>query len=163
MPKKRSTFLRAFCLFNHSSHSSGRDGYYANRNQRQEIREEPERPPAMPPVVLELHRDLNYLRERALQRLNGQDEYGNTALHRAVLRNDLPEMRRLVDLGIDLGIRNNNGRTALQLAVDINPDQQAAHAALNARDPRGLSALDRAVLEEDEERVLELLELGARF
>lgn len=47
---------------------------------------------------------------------NYQDPFGNTLLHGAVVSGDLVEVERLLAAGVDPGIANRDGRTALHAA-----------------------------------------------
>ncbi|MGC0371932.1 MAG: hypothetical protein DGJ47_000633, partial [Rickettsiaceae bacterium] len=54
------------------------------------------------------------------QKINVQDKDGNSKLHHAVILGRLQKVKSLLDLGIDDSLRNNNGKTALDLAEDDN-------------------------------------------
>ena len=61
---------------------------------------------------------------------NYQGPFGNTLLHSAVISGDVREVRRLLAAGADPGIRNRDGRTALQVAALVRKPK--VYALLNA-------------------------------
>lgn len=63
--------------------------------------------------------------------LNIQDEFGDTVAIRAVMFENAAGLRALMDAGADLSIRNNQGKTALDIAKEI--DDKAAIKIIESR------------------------------
>ncbi|GIJ91231.1 hypothetical protein Asppvi_010196 [Aspergillus pseudoviridinutans] len=105
--------------------------------------------------------------------VNAKDRNGNTALHRLV---DLPSFMHymcydmvpvLIELGLSINARNNQGRTALQLAVE-NKNQVAVRQLIlldadsEVRDLHGLTALQPATLSDQNDMASLLKRLAER-
>lgn len=79
--------------------------------------------------------------------INAQDRHGNTALHKAILENDIAKTQSLIQHGADIFLRNDNGMCALQLlfdqkeqGIDKNFDELLT-LIVNAQDSYGNSIL----------------------
>lgn len=69
-------------------------------------------------------------------RINGPDDFGNSALHVALQEKSPPSIIRIIiDQGIRLGAVDSNGRTALRLAADMGAWEQAKLLADSGSDP----------------------------
>lgn len=62
--------------------------------------------PVLMQALLEHHADVN-----------AQDEHGNTALHLASMRNDLPMVQLLIEYGANGAISNHQGKRPAQLST----------------------------------------------
>lgn len=51
-----------------------------------------------------------------------KSEYGRTPLHNAIIDNDLDMVKKLIDEGIDINMKDNGGNTAFELGVLENRD-----------------------------------------
>ena len=54
--------------------------------------------------------------------VNAKDEYGNTALHFAVMRNDVKLMKYLLKHGARIDVKNTFGESPMSLAVEYDSD-----------------------------------------
>ncbi len=89
-----------------------------------------------------------------------------TGLHAAAWSGDLPQLQRLIDAGVDLNLRDPNGRTPLQVATfarhrEVLRRLAAAGADLGALDHDRYDAVTIAAVADDEETLRVLLSLGA--
>jgi ankyrin repeat protein len=89
-----------------------------------------------------------------------------TGLHAAAWTGDLPQLKRLIDAGVDLNPRDPNGRTPLQVATfarqrEVLRRLAAAGADLGALDHDRYDAVTIAAVADDEETLRVLLSLGA--
>jgi ankyrin repeat protein len=76
------------------------------------------------------------------ERINASDDMGNSPLHIALQEKTSPEIiRAIINQGIRINSVDNNGRTALRLAVDMNSWEIAKILADNGADPF-LAAVD---------------------
>lgn len=54
--------------------------------------------------------------------VNDKDEYGNTPLHFAVMRNDVEAIKRLLKEHANINAKNKFGETPLSLSYDYDSD-----------------------------------------
>jgi ankyrin repeat protein len=78
-----------------------------------------------------------------LVEINGQNEHGNTFLHLTVNKSDVYNVGKLLSMGADPDIQNNNGFTPLYIAImNIEPNIKILqllreyHAVPNICDPK---------------------------
>jgi ankyrin repeat protein len=81
--------------------------------------------------------------------INGRDQHGWTALHRASLKGRLDAVRTLIENGIDINARDEDGYTALHCAVESGHVEVIEllvkkGAEVEARTNRGVTALQIA-------------------
>lgn len=57
------------------------------------------------------------------ENINSQNELGNTLLHKATNRGDIQAVARLLQMGADVSIKNNAGKTAIDWAVEDGEDE----------------------------------------
>ncbi|XAR69873.1 Non-specific serine/threonine protein kinase [Bertholletia excelsa] len=81
--------------------------------------------------------------------INGQDQYGWTALHRSAFKGKIEAVRTLIDKGIDVNARDEDGYTALLCAVegghaDVLELLVKKGADVEAKTNKGVSAMQIA-------------------
>ncbi len=74
---------------------------------------------------------------------NTKDKNGNTLFHRAVQMGNTDLVRRLISMGVDVNVKNNEGRTALHLVKDSKIAEMLldAGADMEAQDNSGSTPL----------------------
>ncbi len=103
--------------------------------------------------------------------INATDENGNTPLILFTYEGEMELIEYLISVGANLDIQNNDGETALLVALDLvnnNSKKQEtaellinAGANLNAQDQYGYTALHKAILKSDATIIKKLLASGA--
>ena len=97
------------------------------------------------------------------------DKDGNTVIAGPILRRDVSRIRELLDMGIDVNIQNNNGDSALILAIKTNHTLEViewiidAGASLDLQDCDGCTALFTAVVKGYNELAKCLIAAGANL
>jgi ankyrin repeat protein len=98
--------------------------------------------------------------------INAVDFYGNTACHRAVTYNRFDALKKLIELGADIDLRNLDGKTALFKAAAEHAGVEllvVAGADVNLFDDEGKSACHEAVRVHAVSSLCLLLAAGADF
>jgi ankyrin repeat protein len=98
--------------------------------------------------------------------INAQDQWGFTQLHFATIANNISMVQDLIAKGIDVNIKDNKGRTALDIAINMGYDDIAeairnpktAAKGINSQDSYGFTQLHFAVVANNLDKVKELLE-----
>lgn len=103
---------------------------------------------------------------KQLKTLDKRYEDGNTALHVAAEKNNLPAVRYLLSRGVDVNAKNAVGTTALMMAASYGNDQITelliAHkAVINDTDKYGYTAMFYAVEEKSAAVMALLVRAGA--
>ena len=112
--------------------------------------------------------------QRALERLlaepetdiNARTAEGKTALHLSAARGSFDATQRLLAAGADILVEDKDGNIPLELAIDAGHALVVSvlleAAGLNAKEHKGWTALNWAVLSRNQLRVLALLAKGAK-
>ena len=87
-------------------------------------------------------------------------------LHATAASGDMQAVRDFIDVGVDLEVKNDEGKVAFQVAVDAKQYSVAAvllHAMrdINGKDEQGWTPLNWAILAKDFELMRELIRAGA--
>lgn len=97
---------------------------------------------------------------------NALERHGNSPLHLAALRENVPVVRRLIVAGADVELRARNGHTPIMRAmyanhVGIVRCLYDAGASLESKDNYGRTPIERAIIFDSPEVAALLLRLGA--
>ena len=92
--------------------------------------------------------------------LDLKDNDGNSLLHKAVIQNDLNTTTILLKLGVDVSLKNNQGKTALDMVYEDGLED-IVNLLINFQDKNGNSLLHEAALQNDLSTTYMLLQFGA--